>query len=68
MTDNELRLKRSIERIMEDSDDDKAERIMSLYDDRMLDIDEVIELCQCHATVETDIYIDEDAIKKRLGL
>jgi len=68
MEDNELRLKRSIEYIIEDSDDDKVERIMALYDSVTFDVDEVIELCKDHAEIETEIYIDVDDIKERLGL
>ena len=68
MEDNELRLKRSIEYIIEDSDEDKAERIMQLLDTVVFDIDEVIETCKDFVEVETDIYINADFVKERLGL
>jgi len=73
MEDNELRLKRSIEYIIEDSDEDKADRIMSLFDTVTFNVDEVIELCKDHATIETDwederAVIDGGAVKERLGL
>ena len=65
MTDNELRLKRSIEYIIEDIRGDKAERIMDLTG---IKINEICDNCVITYDPDTHAYVDADAVKKRLGL